>query len=287
MVARPSDLPDVLIERIEFAYPEPALFSATETDEWPPGILEHFVSLGILRPAHRASALYCPGCDWHCHKPVVVRKTKTAPLAFVSCNEEPDHGQISIPLQSLAQYTAILASIASFISELMALGPSRASGGGGLFLLGTIKERHGPRDISLGLYEGRLALQVGRQRENLVRILRWIDNRAFVDVAHIRRLARRKDGGQASGAHYLPDRSRQRARTRQTQARNEAIFRDAKKRRANTSESWTAIATAIAATDLARDVDSRAVSAGRLRRIIAEMLRCERENSRSKHKLRS
>jgi hypothetical protein len=283
-VARPSNLPAVLIERIEFAYPEPALFSATETDEWPPGNLERLVSLGIPRPTHRASALYCPGCDWHCHKPVVVRKTKTVPLAFVSCNEEPDHGQIPIPLQSLAQYTATLASIASFISELMALGPPRSSGGGGLLLLGTIKERHGPRDVSLGLHEGRLVLRVGRQRENAIRILHWIDNRAFLDVAHIRRLARRKDGGQASGAHYLPDRSRQRARTRQTQARNKAIFREAKKRRATTSESWTAIATALAATDLARAGDRRAVSADRLRRIITEMLRRERENSRSKHK---
>ena len=135
MVILPSDIPAVLMERIEFAYPGPALFSATETDEWPPGILEHLVGRGILRPAHRVNALCCPGCDWLCHKPVVVRKSSADPLPFIACDEQPDHGRIFVPLRSLAQYTATLAGIACFISELMALEPPRSSRGGAVFKL--------------------------------------------------------------------------------------------------------------------------------------------------------
>ena len=287
MVVRPFDIPAVLVERIEFAYPEPALFSGTEIDEWPLEVLQHLLGRCVLRPAHRASALCCPGCGRHCHKPVVVRNTKMGPLAFIACDEEPDHGRISVPLQSLAQYTATLAGIASLISELMALAPPRSSAGGAVLMLGTIKGRYGPREVSVGLDDGRLTVRVGRQREGVIRILHWIDDRAFVDAAHVRRLANRKDWAQASRTRYLPDRSSQRARTRQTQVRNETIFREAKKRRTATFESWSAIAIAIAATGLAGAADRRAVSAGTVRRIIADMLRREGENSRPKRKPRN
>ena len=287
MVISPSDIPAVLIERIEFAYPGPALFSATETDEWPPRILQHLVGRGILRPAPRANALCCPGCDLHYDKPVVVRTTKTGRLAFIACDEEPDHGRVSVALQTLAQHTATLAGIAFFISELMALGPPRSSIGGAVFRLGTISGRHGRRDVSVGLDDGRLTIRVGRQRESVVRILRWTGDGATVDVAHIRRIASRKEKAETTRVEYLSDRSRQTARSRQTQIRNETIFREAKKRRADTSESWSAIAGAMAATRWVRAGEHRAVSAGTVRRIIVDMLRRERENLRSKRKPRN
>ena len=71
-----------------------------------------------------------------------------------------------------------------------------------------------------------------------------------------------------------------------TEARNNAILREAKKRRAATRESWTTIATAIAATDLSKTGDRRPVGATTVRRIITEMVRRERGNSRSKGKER-
>jgi hypothetical protein len=123
-------------------------------------------------------------------------------------------------------------------------------------------------------------LQVGQQQESVVRVLRWVGAGLSIDMAHFQRLANRKEPVQRSRMAYPPNRVRQQQRSRQTQARNKAIFREAKKRRADTGESWTGIATAIAATDLARAGQRGRVNSATVRRIITAMLSCERENIR-------
>jgi hypothetical protein len=206
---------------------------------------------------------------------VRVASKATEPLAFISCDEEPDHGRISVPLRSLTQYSATLAGMTAFISGLLKLGSPRSSAAG-VLPLGTIKGRHGPRQISVGLAAGRLMLQVGRQQESVVRVLRWAPAGLTIDMTHIQRLANRKEPVQRSRKAYRPDRTKQQEQSRMTEARNKAILREAKKRRAETRESWTTIATAIAATDLSKTGDRRPVSATTVRRIITEMVRRER-----------
>jgi hypothetical protein len=282
MAVRLTDIPTLLVERVEAAHPEPALFSAAETDAWPSGILEHLLRRSVLRPTHRAEWILCPGCEWQCHKPVVVRTTSKGSklLAFVACDEEPDHGRISVPLQSLTQYSATLLGMSAFMSELMKLGSPRSTAAGRSILLGTIKGRYGSRAVSVDLRAGRLMLHVGRQQESVTRVLRWIEGRLSMDMEHVRRLAGRKESAHGSKVYYLPDCTKRQARSRQTLARNQAIFREAKKRRVGTGESWTHIAHALAAMDLSK-VGDRRVGAATMRRIITEMSRRERENSRS------
>ena len=71
MAVRVTDIPAIILERIEVAHPAPALFSAAEIDDWPDGSLDHLRECGILQTAQRAEAIVCPGCSWQCHKPVV------------------------------------------------------------------------------------------------------------------------------------------------------------------------------------------------------------------------
>ena len=169
----------------------------------------------------------------------------------------------------------------------MKLGPPRSSAAGASISFGDHQGPAWASQISVGLDAGRLMLQVGRQQESVVRILRWIDDRAV--RRHGPYSASRQPQGagtavggtipagpqQAAGA----GRARRRLETKQSCERR-------KKRRADTGESWTTIATAIAATDFPKTGDRRAVSAATVRRIITEMLRRERENSRSKRKER-
>jgi hypothetical protein len=117
MVVKPADIPVILAERIEVAYPAPALFSTAETDEWPTGILEHLRGCGILQQSHRTDSVVCPGCEWQCHKAVVVRSMSAAPRrqAYIICDEEPGHGRISVPLRSLVQYSATLAGVSRLV----------------------------------------------------------------------------------------------------------------------------------------------------------------------------
>ena len=130
-------------------------------------------------------------------------------------------------------------------------------------------------------------LQVGRQFDSVIRVLRWAGPGLSIDMSHIRRLANRKGSVQRLRRVCPADRTQQQTRSRETQARNHAIFTEAKKQHSARGASWTAIADAIAATDLAKAGQRRRVSAGTVRRIIAEMRRCERENFRSKHKERT
>src|SRR5262245_30838520 len=149
MAVKVADISAILVERIEASHPAPALFSAAETDEWPTGVLQHLLTCGVVQLAARARTLLCPGCEWECHKPVVIRTMTAGPrtLAFIACDEEPDHGRISVPLQSLNQYSATLARLSGFIAGLMERGrkPLQSSPSSASFLLGSIKGRYGFR----------------------------------------------------------------------------------------------------------------------------------------------
>ena len=284
MAVRLTDIPALLVERVEAAHPAPAFFLLAEMDEWPKGVWEHLQAAGFLRSDGFADACVCPGCDWQCHKSICIRRATTgaARHAYIHCDEEPRHGLIFVSLGSLTRYRATLAGMSAFISGLMKLGPPRSSALGGSFLLGTIRGRHGPRQVSIGLHAGRIMLHVGSHQESALRFLRGIGPFLSIDMDHIRRLANRKQNAHGLRNPYLPDRSRQQERSHRTLSRNQAIFREAKKERAKRGESWGTIAVAIAPTDLARTGDDRRVSAATVLRIITEMLRRERENSRSK-----
>ena len=283
-----ADIPGIIAERIEAAHPRPALFSAAETDDWPNGALDHLLEDGILQRAQRAEAVMCPGCDWQCHKPVIVRTLGAGPSrhAFIVCDEQPDHGRQPVTLRSLDQYSATIDGLSIFLADQMVYGPPRSSPHGASSLLGTIKGRHGLREVSISLSAGQILLSVGQQAKGVARILCWTGTRLSIDMAQIRRLANRKELPQRSRSTYLPDRTMQQERSRKTRIRHEAIFREAKKRHAEGGRSWTAIADAIAATDLSMADRGVRLSAATVRRIITEMRRCERESSRSNRKRR-
>ena len=289
MTIKLTDIPVLLVERIESAHPAPALFSATETDDWPEGTRGHLQACGILRYAQRAEAVVCPGCSWQCHKPVVVRtgRTRTGTQAFIVCDEEPDHGRQPVAARSLDQYRATLDGLSACLAVEIARKSLGSSRHGASFLLGTVKGRHGPRDVFISLIEGRLFLRVGQQHESLVDALSWTGARLSVDMALVRRLAHRKEPPQRAKAAWESDRTQQVARARETQARNEAILREANRRRSARAGTWSAIAAAIAATTLAETEGGFRLSVGTVRRIITEARRREREDLHSGRKTRN
>jgi hypothetical protein len=286
MVVKVTDIPAIILERIEVAHPTPALFSAIEIDDWPVGTLDQLRECGILQPAQRADALMCPGCGWQCHKPVVVRTMGRSKHAFILCDEEPDHGRQPVSLASLEQYSTTVERFSKCIARWVRRGSVRSSPSGNWFLLGTIKGRYGPREVSVGLDNGRLKFRVGQQLENALSIVDWAGGRLSVDMACVRRLANRKAPARQSRATRPPDHSRQLARARRTRRRNEAIFREAKKLREASGDGWTAIAKGIAATELAKTDRGSRLSPATVRRLITESGQRERENSPSDRKMR-
>jgi hypothetical protein len=286
MAIKAADIPNILVERIEAAHPAPGYFSAGETDDWPTGVREQLLTVGVLQGANRAEAVVCPGCENQCQKAVVVRiSARQERRAFINCDEEPAHGRVPINLRSLEQYRIMLNSMASMLSALLGFGTPRASKTGAQYLLGELKGRKGLRTVSIGITGGQLLLSVGAQQQPLVQVLRANATVLSIDRRQIQRLADRK-GSQPNQSKirgsYQRDRSSQRERSRQTLKRNRAIFLEAKRLHRAGAGDWSAISQIISKTKLAENEKGRRISANTVRRTISTMMSVERKNSRSK-----
>jgi hypothetical protein len=268
-----AHIPAILGERIESYHPSPALFGGDEVDRWPPGVLPHLLEAGLLIVAGtRIEAVVCPGCEWSCQKALVVRSHDTHSKAYVVCDEQPDLGRI-----------AVERAVVMFVGAYLTASTPRPSRTGSSFYLGTLKGRHGPRELALLLQDGRLTLRVGDHEAALVELLRWEGEALAIDKGHVRRLAARKGyrADRSSARAYRPDRSRQQERSRRTEKRNRRILQEAKRLR-KAGETWTAISTRIASSSLAQDDQGKRISGATVRRIISGLHTAERENSRSK-----
>ena len=133
---------------------------------------------------------------------------------------------------------------------------------------------------------GRLMLQVGGEQEFAGPCLCSGSGTGLsIDRPHVQRLASRKEADQIAPSRCTGSDDAAEAGAQHTgEARGD--LREAKKRHAAGEGSWTAIATAIAATDLASAEQGRRLSAATVRRIITEMRRREREYFRSNRKSR-
>ena len=284
MAIAAAQIPAILVERIESYHPSPAFFYGDEVDDWPPGALAHLLHAGILAiSGTRVEDVVCPGCEWSCQKELVVRSRGSQLQAYVVCDEEPNLGRIAI--ESFVPYQTTLRALALFVGARLAATTPRPSRTGSLFGLGTLKGRYGPREVALVLHDGRLTLRVGGHEAAVVELLHWEGDTLTIDKGHVRRLAARKGlrDDRSSQRAYLPDRSRQRQRSRRIEERNRRILREAKRLRQAGAGSWTAISNRIA-TSLAQDAQGRRITAATIRRIISASLAAERENSRSRRK---
>lgn len=277
MAIKARDVPAIIVERIQAAHPARAYFSAGETNDWPVGVLPTLMKQGAIVEADRASAVDCPGCEWQCHKNVEVHKAGSVTRAFVMCDEEPDHGRITVPLVALRRFVTDLRVMSNVIAHSLDIGPPRVSQGLASYALGTIKGRQGTRQILMSIEDAQLVLGVGRQREPMARVLVWGNAGLTVDTQHVSRLADRKERA-AQQRQYTLDRSRQTARKNTTRQRDRAIARAAEKRYAQGGMTWTAIAAELAGTAVAPGLTDK-----RVRRIIADQRKLERKNLRSKH----
>ena len=283
MAIKAADIPNILVERIEAAHPAPGYFSAGEADDWPNGVLESLLNVGVLQVTNRAEVVVCPGCEYQCQKAVVVRiSARQERRAFINCDEEPAHGRVPINLRSLEQYRITLGLMASMLSGLLGFGTPRASKTGVQYTLGELKGRKGLRTVSIGFIDSQLLLLVGDQKQPLGSVLRPDATALSIDRVQIQRLADRKNSQPNTRGPYQRDRSHQKERSRRILKRDRAIFLEAKRLRSAGTGNWSAISQIISKTKLAENEKGRRISADTVRRIISTMTSVERKNSRAK-----
>lgn len=276
MVLGARDVLRALIERIEAAHPAPALFDAGECEDWDADAFGNLLASGVLvRSSTRTASTICRGCEWHCSKPVDVRRTRAGVTrAFIVCDEEPEYGRIPVPIGRLALFSASLRSLSLALAQGDALFDRQPMSMRDEYGLGIIKGRLGPRHISVRCEANRLELIVGSHSVSLGTLLSLKPEGLRVDARGIGRLVDRKDRLEGTGTRPR-NRTRQVAKKRKTRSRDIAILIRAKTLHEQGMD-WTAAAKKISGQDIAKGL-----SAGRVRRIIYAERSRERKNSRS------
>jgi hypothetical protein len=275
MAVKVADLPSIVLERIEAAFPEPAFFDALETESWPDGALRSLVDSRLLQRASRSTSVLCDGCELNCCKPIVVRisSTNRSVRAFVNCDEEPDLGRILVPLERLKRYRLTLAMLATFIRQALGISSPSFVEKSKSIRLGQIKGRYGFRQVWIQLDDERLKLRVGRQEGPIASLIRWEGGKICIDRAGTLRLANRKERVATPTSGNQPKGTKQRQRKRHKTARNGRILREAKRLRRGRI-SWIKISEQIAQMDFVKKGSGHSlpITASTVRRIISAMM---------------
>ena len=277
MAVKHTDLPGILLDRVQAAHPAPALFSAVEAEDWPEGALHHLIDSGILKATSRASALACDGCEMGCHKPVVVRRiaATASSVAFINCDEAPGYGRIPVSMDQLKRFSASRSSIAGFVSAALGFAPANWPFSSDLISIGAVKGRYGPRRVQLTAVDRQLILMVGRQQAPLHRVLLWTVGGISVDMNLLGRLSNRKEPLAASAGEHLSPSNAGNERSRSIRDRNARILREANKLRDGQGLSWSMIAEQITQMPFMKSPadKSKQIDAGTVRRILSSMMK--------------
>ena len=184
----------VVLDRVAMEHPSPAYIAGYESAEWPAGAASMLVKLGLLIETTRATSATCPGCELGCHKPVLVRSRRRPdpPIAYILCDEEPDLGRISVRLEHLRRFQASLSTAASYIRSALGIEGSTRRGPTDRPAAGMLRGRYGPRELTLTVADGRVAMLVGSQSADLAGLHSWTQAGPVIDRAQVQRLTNRK-----------------------------------------------------------------------------------------------
>lgn len=282
MASMLTDVSAVVVERMAAFHPAPAVFDLSEFEDWPKGVFEALLKEKCLVPAPRATSTVCPGCEWQCTKRVAVRQVSNsgALKAFIVCDEDRDYGRIKIEPERLARFQTTLELFSRYLAKSLATGPFRSAKSGTAFELGEFQGRFGARLLRISILDGRAIIEVGQQIVSLAEVLTVSGTDLVVQLPVLRRVANRKQTDARGTSGYVPDRSKQQARSKIRASRDLALYRQAILLRKRSGESWPRISAQLAKTPAATAGGGNPLSVGTVRRIIVTMDRAEREKSR-------
>ena len=273
-----NDIGRIVIDRLEAAFPQPAIFSADEISEWPDGALTALEAAALLQETVRAAAVMCDGCHWCCHKPVEVRRHAVGqvPYVYIICDEEPNLGRIEVSWDRLRQYRTTLNSLAGFLRMALGLTASAPLSSSPPLLVGHIKGRWKMCSVSLLLEDRSIMLMIGSHSKPVPDFLACGDGQLTADERLLRKLANRKQGTGSARPRYQPSRIKQETQVSDTARRDRAIRAEAHRIRKETGKTMSEISRELADKDRFRRTGpgkQPLLSAARIYRIIHDQRR--------------
>ncbi len=246
-----------LIEHVN-ASDKPVSLVWDEVELWQAGVLERFISTGLLSQDVDTQLLVCAGCEQHCFMPVYL--TDDAQRAFIVC-DDPDKqdqmGRIQVPLARLQQWRASARAFAGVVSGLLMFESKpvhqKASTS---YVLGMLKSNGGRRWVSLLVQP--LALQINRHAAPLNELLYFDGEALVIDKPRIDELL--NSAPSETGKAYAPDVSKREARKLATQAMRQDWHDEylvLKQKHPNKTDSWYSLQ--ISKLSIAQGKDSETI----------------------------
>jgi hypothetical protein len=92
--------------------------------QWPEGVLNTFLHLGLLIPAPAAQSIECKACDNRCFMDVItlVHADPDLNRAFIVCDDadmQSQMGRVKIPLVRLQQWQGSVKQLSQVIADLL------------------------------------------------------------------------------------------------------------------------------------------------------------------------
>lgn len=213
---------DVLVELIEYLHAEnkPVLISWHKVQDWPEGVLDRFLELGLLVPTATAQSIECQACENHCFMDVitVVPADPTLTRAFIVCDDadmQSQMGRVKIPLFQLQQWQGSLKQLSLVIAGLLGLKDKISfEANQSVIKLGMLRGKKGRSWVTLNSLD--FSLEINQHTRPIEELLYFDGQQLVIDRGTIDQLLNKQSLN--IGKKYTPSKTKREASKLETQA---------------------------------------------------------------------
>ena len=142
---------DLILRRADLL--DGSTFSADEVAQWPSGILDRFLTLGLIREVAPADGIVCDQCEEACYiSPVLREDPRTGkPVGVFFCTANEEVGRFTVDVERLRQWEASADGLAQAVAKaLSAAGGVQEVVAGRVYWLGRVVLGGKSREVFLG-----------------------------------------------------------------------------------------------------------------------------------------
>ncbi len=116
-----------ILSRADWDSPGVNVYPYHEVAEFPPGVLDRLVKLGVLREIASATGVRCDECGENCWIEPVLHDSPKGPVAYYSCNRNEDVGGFFVEMDRFRLWECHFASLAGLVAKADSVRPDSAA----------------------------------------------------------------------------------------------------------------------------------------------------------------
>jgi len=206
-----NDLLKHILDRLGYNGGAEELFRADEVADWPPGILEALVNVGLLRDVQPARVIECDGCEEYCFMEVDVLLTegKANKCTFISCDKRYAVGSVHVDPQRIKQWQITGDTLANSLATLLGFTDlPKKSSRQNCWTLGTLKGEQYRKQIILAINSD-IIIEMSKHKVPLVELLKFEKGQLVLDKEELYWLSLNPAPSTVPNRHQLCDAKRE------------------------------------------------------------------------------